>query len=98
MAQPVRDVDARPTAWRECGTGPRVAVLLHGLGGSRIAWRPQLEPLSAGHRVVAWDGPGYGESAPVEDASFTGYADRAAALIREVSPDAPVDLVAFFFN
>lgn len=98
MAQPVRDVDAPPTAWRECGTGPRVAVLLHGLGGSRIAWRPQLEPLSAGHRVVAWDGPGYGESAPVEDASFTGYADRAAALIREVSPDAPVDLVGTSFG
>ena len=92
------DVDAKPTAWREAGSGPRVAVLLHGLGGSRIAWRPQLQALSADHRVVAWDGPGYGESDPVADESFAGYAERAAALIREVSPDAPVDLVGTSFG
>lgn len=92
------DVDASPTAWRECGSGDRVAVLLHGLGGSRIAWGPNLEVLAADHRVIAWDAPGYGESAPVEVASFEGYADRAAALIREVSPDAPVDLVGTSFG
>ena len=94
----VLDVDSAPTAWREAGAGPRVAVLLHGLGGSRIAWRPQLGPLSAHHRVVAWDGPGYGASAPISAPTFDDYSDRAAALIRVVSPDAPVDLVGMSFG
>ncbi len=94
----VLDVDATPTAWREVGSGPRVAVLLHGLGGSRIAWRPQLGPLSAHHRVVAWDGPGYGASAPISAPTFDAFADRAAELIRTVSPDAPVDLVGMSFG
>lgn len=98
MTPEVNDVDALPTAWREAGSGPRVAVLLHGLGGSRIAWRPQLGPLSANHRVVAWDCPGYGMSAPVAEPTFEAYADRAADLIRTVSPDAPVDLVGMSFG
>ena len=94
----VVDVDAVPTAWREAGSGRRVAVLLHGLGGSRIAWRPQLGPLSAHRRVVAWDGPGYGVSEPIAAATFDAYSDRAAALISEVSPSAPVDLVGMSFG
>ena len=94
---PVLDVDSSPTAWREAGAGPRVAVLLHGLGGSRVAWRPQLGPLSAHHRVVAWDGPGYGASSPIAAPTFDAYTDRAAALIREVSPSDPVDLVGMSF-
>ena len=92
------DVDAVPTAWREVGSGRRVAVLLHGLGGSRIAWRPQLGPLSAHRRVVAWDGPGYGASDPIAAPTFDAYSDRAAALISEVSPSGPVDLVGMSFG
>lgn len=94
----ITDVDESPNAWREAGEGPRVAVLLHGLGGSRIAWGPNLPVLAEAERVVAWDAPGYGESAPVEVQSFAGYADRAAALIHRVSPDAPVDLVGTSFG
>lgn len=95
---PSVDVDEKPTAWREAGKGPRVAVLLHGLGGTRIAWGPNLTVLAEAERVVAWDAPGYGESDPVELESFEGFADRAAALIRRVSPDAPVDLVGTSFG
>ena len=94
----VLDVDSSPTAWRETGAGQRVAVLLHGLGGSRVAWRPQLGPLSAHHRVVAWDGPGYGASEPIAEPTFDAYSDRAAALISEVSPSVPVDLVGMSFG
>jgi pimeloyl-ACP methyl ester carboxylesterase len=93
----VIDVDASPVAWREAGDGP-VAVFLHGLGGGRTAWRPQLEVLSKLRRCVAWDAPGYGASAPVTDTSFDAYAHAAAALIDEVSPDAPVDLVGMSFG
>jgi len=95
----VIDVDASPVAWREAGPGNGpVAVFLHGLGGGRTAWRPQLEALSDLRRCVAWDAPGYGASAPVAATSFDAYARAAIALIDEVSPDAPVDLVGMSFG
>ena len=94
---PVIDVDASPTAWREAGTGP-VAVFLHGLGGGRTGWRPQLDGLSDLRRCVAWDAPGYGASQPVADRTFDAYARAAVAFIDTVSPDAPVDLVGMSFG
>jgi len=93
----VIDVDASPVAWREAGTGP-VAVFLHGLGGGRTAWRPQLEVLSGVRRCVAWDAPGYGASAPALSTSFDAYAQAAIALIDTVSPEEPVDLVGMSFG
>jgi pimeloyl-ACP methyl ester carboxylesterase len=68
------DVDGQRFAWRESGEGPAL-VLLHGLGGSRLSWEPQLAGL-AGHRVVAWDMPGYGASAALGgEVTFTALAD-----------------------
>jgi pimeloyl-ACP methyl ester carboxylesterase len=68
------DVDGERFAWRESGDGP-VLVLLHGLGGSRLSWEPQLAGL-AHHRVVAWDMPGYGlSSALAGEFTFTTLAD-----------------------
>ena len=41
-------------------------VLLHGIGGGKEQWSPQLDQLAEhGWRAVAWDMPGYGESAPL---------------------------------
>ena len=84
------DHDAAPTAWREAGSGP-VALFLHGLGGSRTAWEPQLAGLADVRRCVAWDMPGYGASAGGPD-SFATVADAAADLARRLS-DGPVDVV-----
>jgi len=64
------DVDGERFAWREAGDGELI-VLLHGLGGSRISWEPQLAALSTAHRVAAWDLPGYGASAPLPGESVT---------------------------
>ena len=84
------DHDASPTAWREAGSGP-VALFLHGLGGSRTAWEPQLAALGDVRRCVAWDMPGYGASTGSPD-SFAAVAAAAADLARRLSPD-PVDVV-----
>ena len=95
------DVDAVPTAWRESGGtngADGVALFLHGLGGSRIAWEPQLRALAELRRVVAWDCPGYGASQPVESPSFGAYANAVVSLIDRLSPDAPVDLVGMSFG
>ena len=65
------DVDGERFAWRESGDrSASVLVLLHGLGGSRLSWEPQLHGLASCSRVVAWDMPGYGNS-PALDAAVT---------------------------
>jgi 3-oxoadipate enol-lactonase len=72
------DVDSERFAWREAGSGP-VLLLLHGLGGSRLSWEPQLADLANRCRVIAWDLPGYGNSPPLDgDVTFAALADAVA--------------------
>lgn len=78
-------------AWREAGTGD-VALFLHGLGGSRTAWEPQLAALSAVRRCVAWDMPGYGDSDPLVPLTFEALADAVRDLVDALGADR-VDLV-----
>ena len=73
------DVDGS-LAWREQGTGQAV-LFLHGLGGSRTSWQPQLAGLSEAFRCLAWDMPGYGASVPVTPLTFTAIADAVARLL-----------------
>lgn len=76
------DIDRTPIAWREAGPADGdVVLLLHGMGGSRIAWDPQLVALSAaGLRCAAWDMPGYGASAaPDAPLTFSLLADAVVA-------------------
>ncbi len=43
--------------------GGSTVVLGHGAGGSHAAWFQQVPALAAaGHRVVTWDTPGFGNS------------------------------------
>ena len=79
------DVDG-PVAWREQGRGQPV-VFLHGLGGSRTSWEPQLRGLSDEFRAIAWDMPGYGASAPVEPLTFAAVADAVARLLDAAGVD-----------
>ncbi|WP_327366805.1 alpha/beta fold hydrolase [Streptomyces sp. NBC_01217] len=59
-------------------------LCLHGIGSSSAAFAPQLAGLRDRVRVVAWDAPGYAASAdPGHAPGLDGYADTAAALIRE---------------
>ena len=48
-------------------------VLIHGVGGWAENWRAVMGPLaSAGHRVLALDLPGFGESQPPGQVSYFG--------------------------
>jgi pimeloyl-ACP methyl ester carboxylesterase len=40
-------------------------VLIHGLGGSKAIWSPQIERLSGEREVIALDLPGFGSSEPL---------------------------------
>ena len=73
------------------GEGPPV-VLLHGVGGLRAAWRPQLDALADRYRVVAWDMPGYGGEDVDEPMTFEGLGAALGALLDDLG-EAPVHLV-----
>jgi 3-oxoadipate enol-lactonase len=82
------EVNGERFAWREAGDGA-VLVLLHGLGGSRLSWEPQLEELGQRHRVVAWDMPGYGASRALDvDVTFTALADSVIDFLDAIGADA----------
>lgn len=95
------DVQGSRFAWREArprGGSHQVVVLLHGLGGSRISWEPQLHGLGAAATVAAWDLPGYGASPPLDgQTSFAALADAVAAFADELGAD-QVHLVGISFG
>jgi 3-oxoadipate enol-lactonase len=69
--------------WREAGEGPRGVVLLHGIGGDAGLWAPTMPALAAlpGHRVLAWDMPGYGASPPLDTVTFPALAAALAGML-----------------
>ena len=68
-------------AYEITGTGPLV-VFLHGLGGSRMSWQPQLDTLSDQFCVGAWDSRGTGDSDdPPTELRFSDFADDLRRLL-----------------
>ncbi|MBB3646421.1 pimeloyl-ACP methyl ester carboxylesterase [Rhizobium sp. BK619] len=63
-----RNKTASGTAYHQAGSGEPL-VLIHGVGMRLEAWAPQIAFLSAGHRVIAVDMPGHGESAKLPTGS-----------------------------
>ncbi|GAA6194493.1 alpha/beta hydrolase [Phaeobacter sp. NW0010-22] len=55
-------------AYRDTGTGAPV-LLIHGVGMQSASWGPQIDTLSATHRVIAVDMPGHGGSDPLPEAA-----------------------------
>jgi len=69
-------------AFSERGAGDIAVVMLHGVGGGKEYWTPQIESLAAaGYRAVAWDMPGYGESPAIEPYDMAGLARSLAGLL-----------------
>jgi 3-oxoadipate enol-lactonase len=64
------------------GTGDTAIVMLHGVGGGKEVWAPQLNALAgAGYRAVAWDMPGYGETPAIEPYEMAGLARALERLL-----------------
>lgn len=51
-------------SFRSCGAGETI-IFLHGILGSSKAWLFQFAALAPTYRIVAWDAPGYADSALV---------------------------------
>lgn len=66
-------------AYERAGSGAPL-VLIHGLGATRLVWKPQLERLAAERDVISLDMPGFGESPPLPDGTPPTAAAMAAAI------------------
>ncbi len=58
-------------------------VLVHGAGGHRLYWPPQIRRL-AGVRTLALDLPAHGESAGPRQSTISGYAEKVIDWMRAV--------------
>lgn len=72
-------------------------MFLHGLGGTRTAWDPQLRALTGRFRCIAWDMPGYGASASLAELTFPAIADSLAGLLDTLEVET-ADLVGLSFG
>ena len=91
--------DGRVTHWRAFGAGAPL-VLLHGGHGSWMHWIRNIERLSASHRVLVPDLPGYGDSDALHAArGFQGIVDAIAASVGQLlGATTPFDLAGFSFG
>ena len=62
MTGTATSVDGVTVAFEDRGSGDPVLVFIHGLAGDRSDWDYQFSHFSGGHRVVAIDLPGNGDS------------------------------------
>ena len=77
---------AAGTAFLHGGAGGRAAgwplVCLHGIGGDATSFAAQIDGLAGpGRRVLSWDMPGYGSSAPLSKMNFGTLCDRLCAAL-----------------
>lgn len=75
-----------PIVRLEAGSGPTI-VLLHGIGSSAASWGAQFAGrLTATHRLVAWNAPGYGGSAALSAPTplAVDYAEVLAELLAAI--------------
>ncbi len=73
-------IDGRSAGYAEAGQG-RPLVLIHGYPFDRKMWEPQLTGLADAAHLIAPDLWGFGESAPVPQASLGAYADLVRGLM-----------------
>ena len=60
-------------------------VCLHGIGGDATSFRAQIAGLAGpGQRVLSWDMPGYGGSAPLAAMDFAALCERLCAALDEL--------------
>jgi len=74
LASPADLITVAGTPLHVRDTGPRsapVVVLLHGFGSSLHTWEPWARALSVAHRVIRFDLPGSGLSAPDATGDYT---------------------------
>ncbi len=75
------------------GPAPATLVLVHGLGGSTIGWRPIQAGLAAHGRVLSFDFPGHGRSPREGRSTVVGANALIVERFLDTETDGPVMLV-----
>ena len=70
--------------------GRQAVVFLHGIGGAARAWRGQIEHFGECYHAVAWDMPGYGQSARLDGVSITTLADALQDFLIQIDAHEPI--------
>ena len=77
--------------YEEAGVGEPPMLLVHGIACDHTHLTPQLEHFSDGHRVVAVDLRGHGQSdAPHQEYTIEGFADDLAWVCARLGLENPV--------
>lgn len=73
---------------REAGTGDVTVFLFHGAyGDGRYFDQLSNHLVDQGYRVITWDCPGYGSSAPLPESTIETFADAATRLVDALGTD-----------
>jgi len=91
MTQMTEATDGTKIAYEDHGSGPPI-VLVHGITENRRAWDPLIAPIRAmhdGHRVVAVDLRGHGDSGVQAPYDLATMAGDVAAVVTELGLEAP---------
>jgi pimeloyl-ACP methyl ester carboxylesterase len=84
------DVDGTTIAHRRVGTG-RPLVLLHGAPADGRVWTWMTPNLAVDFTVIAWDAPGFGQSAAIPDRwQAADYADALAGFLAALDVERPI--------
>lgn len=76
--------DLLTPAFRMVGDGPEIILYLHGIGGDRTSFDAQIGAFGPRFNHVAWDMPGYGDSAALPETTFPALAEAAVRLLDEL--------------
>ncbi len=79
--------------YAEHGSSDHVLVFLHFFGSSQREWEHVIALLSAGHRCIAADMPGFGDAAHIPGYTVSEMAAHVDELVRSFTPS-PVTLIA----
>jgi pimeloyl-ACP methyl ester carboxylesterase len=83
------EVDGLRVSYTRAGTGPAL-VMLHGAPSDSRTWQWMLPDLSRDHTVIAWDAPGFGESADIDDTwRAPQFADALAGFVAALGLERP---------
>lgn len=83
--------DGVALAFEEAGRGDPPILLVHGWGTDRSIWRPLSGHLHRGHRTIAIDLRGFGESdAPRESYTIERYSSDLAWIVETLALEKPI--------
>ena len=90
MTTPMKTKDGR-FAYQAAGDPNNTPlVFLHGIGGAARAWRSQISRFGDRYRAIAWDMPGYGGSAPLDNVNIATLADALQDFLQQIGAGRPI--------